>query len=386
MSPRFALPSLALTASVIALAGCVPNAATAEAGAIAVTATDAGCTLSAATAPAGTIVFTITNDGSSSTEFYLLGSDGSSIVSEVENISPGLTRDLTVQVSAGDYYTSCRESDSANATPEAFAVTETDSTVAADAERQALLDQAAVTYKAYVQQQVAALVDATDEFVAAYTSGDDDTARSLYAPARSHWEAIEPVAESFGDLDPSMDLREADLAEGEQWTGWHAMEKDLWAPTGYTPLTADERQALADRLISDTAELNDRVNADDFTFEAFQIGNGAKELLDEVATGKITGEEEIWSGTDLWDFRANLDGAYEAFIVLKPAADLTGSDLSAQIEDRYTALDNELAKYGSLDDGFVTYSALTSDQVLELSRLVEALSESMSQLTAAAVA
>ncbi|WP_084075010.1 iron uptake system protein EfeO [Demequina sp. NBRC 110052] len=385
MNARFALPSLVLTGAVIALAGCVPNTP-AGADAVAVTATDEGCTLSAVEAPAGTLVFSVSNEGSSATEFYLLASDGSSIVSEVENIGPGLTRDLTVQVAAGDYFTSCRESDTADAVPAAFTVTEATGEVEVDEERQALLDQAAATYKAYVQQEVAALVTATDEFVAAFVAGDDDAARDIYASARSHWEAIEPVAESFGDLDPSMDLREADLAEGEEWTGWHAMEKDLWQPADYTPLTVDERTALAERLVADTAELSTRVNADDFTFEAFQIGNGAKELLDEVATGKITGEEEIWSGTDLWDFRANLDGAHEAFIVLKPAADLTDTDLSTEIEERFAALDAELAQYGSLEAGFLTYSELTEDQVLELSRLVEALSESLSQLTAAAVA
>jgi iron uptake system component EfeO len=384
MNTRFALPSLALTGAVIALAGCVPNAP-GDADAVSVTATDDGCTLSTAEAPAGTLVFSVENTGSSATEFYLLASDGSSIVSEVENIGPGLTRDLTVQVAAGGYFTSCRESDSAKATPVAFTVTESESEVPVDEEREALLDQAAQTYRAYVQQEVAALVVATDEFVAAYMSGDDDAAREIYAPARVHWEAIEPVAESFGDLDPSMDLREADLAEGEEWTGWHAMEKDLWPPLDYTALSVDERQVLADQLVADTAELSTRVNADDFTFEAFQIGNGAKELLDEVATGKITGEEEIWSGTDLWDFRANLDGAWEAYVVLKPAADLTDADLGTTIEERFTALDGELAQYGSLDDGFANYSELTEDQVVELSRLVEALSESLSHLTAAAI-
>ena len=54
---------------------------------------------------------------------------------------------------------------------------------------------------------------------------------------RVHWERIEPVAESFGDLDPKMDAREADLEEGQKWTGWHRIEKDLWPPakSGPTP-------------------------------------------------------------------------------------------------------------------------------------------------------
>ena len=56
----------------------------------------------------------------------------------------------------------------------------------------------------------------------------------MFPHARGYWERIETVAESFGDLDPKMDLREADLEEGQEWTGWHRIEKDLWPPaTGY---------------------------------------------------------------------------------------------------------------------------------------------------------
>ena len=47
-----------------------------------------------------------------------------------------------------------------------------------------------------------------------YEAGDDDAARALYPDARVHWERIETVAESFGDLDPRMDAREADLEDG----------------------------------------------------------------------------------------------------------------------------------------------------------------------------
>ena len=46
-----------------------------------------------------------------------------------------------------------------------------------------------------------------------------------------HYERIEPVAESFGDLDPALDARQADIEEGKEWTGWHKIEKDLWQPT-----------------------------------------------------------------------------------------------------------------------------------------------------------
>ena len=45
------------------------------------------------------------------------------------------------------------------------------------------------------------------------------------------------------------------------------------------------------------------------TFTTDQIANGSSGLMEEVATSKVTGEEEYWSHTDLWDFAANVDGA-----------------------------------------------------------------------------
>ena len=79
-----------------------------------------------------------------------------------------------------------------------------------------------------MQDQSDQLVVKTQEFVDLYKAGDDEAARALYADARVHWERIETVAESFGDLDPRMDAREADLEPGQKWTGWHLIEKDLW--------------------------------------------------------------------------------------------------------------------------------------------------------------
>src|SRR6185437_14879801 len=111
-------------------------------------------------------------------------------------------------------------------------------------------------------------------------------------------------------------------------SSWHYIEKDLWQPTEaanggktYTPLTDAQRATAADDLVKYTQQLVDEVNKPDFTVEAFQIANGSKGLLDEVAAGKVTGEEEIWSHTDLWDFQANVDGARKAFEVLRPVAE-----------------------------------------------------------------
>ena len=67
---------------------------------------------------------------------------------------------------------------------------------------------------------------------------------------------------------------------------------------------------IADQLIADIKDLQSRVAP--LSFTPVELANGAKELLDEVATGKITGEEDRYSHTDLWDFKANVEGCQGA--------------------------------------------------------------------------
>jgi iron uptake system component EfeO len=350
--------------------------------ALTVRSNDDKCEVSATKSPSGNIVFEVTNDGSDVTEFYLLGADQLRIVGEVENIGPGLTRNLVVRAGAGDYFTSCKPGMVGDGIVAPFTVTDSGDDVASG-DVTDLLATASEQYRLYVREQTTQLVDKTRQFADLYTAGDDTAARALYAEARTHWERIEPVAESFGDLDPKLDLREADLEEGQEWTGWHRIEKDLWPPAdGYTTLSPAQRTVIADQLVTDTDDLGTRVQ--DLTYDATQLGNGAKELLDEVAVGKVTGEEEIWSHTDLWDFQANVDGARVAFETLQPALEQKDPELAKTLATRFAALQTLLDRY-RVDDGFASYTDLTDDQVKELADAVNALSEPLSELTAAVV-
>ena len=256
------------------------------------------------------------------------------------------------------------------------------STRPVDADLQALLDTGTRQYSAFVLDQTDQLVNGTRAFAEAYAAGDAVKARGLYAATRMHWERIEPVAESFGDLDPKLDAREADLEPGQEWTGWHRAEKDLFPPSGYTPLAAAERAAVATQLVADTEDLARRTRTVELS--ADKLGNGAKELLDEVATGKVTGEEEIWSHTDLWDFQANVDGARIAFESLKPALLRKDPALAGVLEEKFAALQAGL-KHHSTGDGFAYYNDLSQAEVQQLASLVDALGEPLAKLTSAVV-
>ncbi|MFT4213788.1 MAG: peptidase M75 family protein [Microbacterium sp.] len=398
---------LAATASVglaaIALSGCVAKSDVAASDALTVTSTDTSCEVSADAATSGTLTFQVANDSSQVSEFYLLADDGLRIVGEVENIAPGASRTLTVVAQPGDYFTLCKPGMVGEGVGRA-SFTVSGETVAATGDDAEQKQQAVDLYAAFVKDQVEQLVPAVEALVAAYESGDDETARELFPTTRAFYERIEPVAESLGDLDPRIDYREVDaVAEGLDWTGFHRIEKDLWVPAddalnadgvtsawqGWEPSTTEERAAFGDQLIADVAELNDYVHSDEFIAALESqgiagISNGAIGLLDEVATGKISGEEDWWSGTDLWDFAANVEGSKMAFSLVKDFAIAQGDEgaaLATQIDDGYAALEEALAAFGSLTDGFVDYSALTDDDKRQLTDLINALAEPLSQLT-----
>ncbi|HKN42404.1 MAG TPA: iron uptake system protein EfeO [Propionibacteriaceae bacterium] len=374
------------------LAGCTDNTPTGGAGAAAssnprvltVQATDTECKLSAASAPSGALTFAVSNGGTKVTEFYLYAEDGLRIVGEVENIGPGITRELVLKATPGNYITACKPGMAGDGIRAPFSVSDSGEEQESAGNDVELVEQANQAYRAYVEDQTDQLVSMTAKFVAAYKAGKHDEARALYPLARMHWERIETVAESFGDLDPKLDLREADLEPGQKWTGWHRLEKDLWPARAknYEPLSKAQRVAYSDDLVKNTAILRERVPK--LTFSADEIANGSRGLLDEVATGKITGEEEYWSRTDLWDFQANIEGARVGFEGLRPLLKQKNPDLDAQIAAQFAAVQALLDAQRD-GDGFKTYDKLTKAEIKELSNAVNALSEPVSKLAAAVV-
>ena len=383
----------AVVATGILLAGCVPNASAGDTTTIAVESTADDCVVETATVASGTVTFRVTNSGDRVTEFYLLGADGLSIVSEVENITPGASRDLTVVAQPGEYFTECKPGMiGAGVGTAAFTVTGDSVEVSADEAEQ--IAAAVASYTAYTKDQAAELVPAVEEFVAAYLAGDDDTARALFAPTRVFYERIEPTAAQFGDLDPAIDYRKPGAeAEGLDFTGFHRIEMDLWidaARANYPgediqPLDQAGREEVGDKLIADVTELYQLVHADDFELSISDITNGAIGLLDEVSApdGKLPGEENEFAHTDLSDFSANVEGAEVAYLAVRDIAlgKEGGEELVAELDEQFAAMKDLLATYGSYETGFVDYSTVGQDERGELGAQLNALSEPLSQLT-----
>jgi iron uptake system component EfeO len=342
---------------------------TGAADTVAVTSSDDACDVAGSELPAGTHSFAVTNTGSKVTEFYVYA-EGDRVMGEVENIAPGLTRELLVELPSGDYQAACKPGMIGNGVRHALTVTGETPQLS---ENQALA-QAGADYQRYVQSQTGALLEQTTAFADAVRAGDVEQAKALYPFARTYWERIEPVAESFGDLDPLIDGREGDQEPGQDFTGFHRIEQALWIAGDLSAMGP-----YADQLVTNVQEAVDR--ADQVTLEPLQLANGAKELLDEIATGKITGEEDRYSHTDLWDFAANLDGSRAAVQALRPYLQDAAPDLVAEIDQRFAAAQAQLDQHRS-GDGWGLYDQLPQEQLRGLSDSITALTESVSQVAA----
>lgn len=398
---RPALATALTLTGVLALTGCVANTsdtasasgqsgsgAGASGGSLTVAIADDACDVSAATIGSGTVHFALTNSGTVRNEFEILAEDKLRIVGERENLGPGTTVDYTVVLEPGTYYTACKKNMVGDLVgTAAFTVTDSGATTTVSADEQQLRDQAVTNYTAYIRDQAGQLLTKTQDFAKLYEAGDADAARAAYAPTRQYYERIEPTAEAFGDIDPALDLREADYQEeGSQgsWTGWHAIEKDLWRPAGYAGVSDAERKTLADQLVADTQKLYDLVYSADFTVGLDDISNGAIGLLEEVATSKITGEEEAFSHTDLWDFVANVDGAKVAYGNVEDLAKQKDPDTAAKISAAFAKMDTELASFKD-GDGYVSYDTVDEAGRKKLSDTVNALRLPLATLTSVIV-
>ena len=230
-------------------------------------------------------------------------------------------------------------------------------------------------YKLYVNDNARQLVKGVQEFVVAVKAGDIDKAKKLFPVVRRPYERIEPIAELFSDLDGSIDAREDDFekkAEDPKFTGYHRLEKALFGDNSVKGM-----EKYADQLNSDVLELQKRIS--ELAFPPSKVVGGAAGLIEEVAASKISGEEDRYSHTDLWDFQANVDGAQKIVNLLRPQLQKENGELLAKVDANFKKVDTILAKYRT-KDGFETYDKLTDADRNALKGPITTLAEDLSLL------
>ncbi|MFC2769073.1 MAG: iron uptake system protein EfeO [Streptococcus gordonii] len=239
------------------------------------------------------------------------------------------------------------------------------------------LDKATSEYKTFVEGQIDQLQTDTEKFESLLKEGKLDEAKKIYPLIRMSYERSEPIAESFGESDVKIDFRLADYMDEnkteEGWSGFHRIEKILWEQN-----TTSGTETYAHQLVNDIKELKAKVATVEVTPD--MMLTGAVDLLNEVATSKITGEEEIYSHTDLYDFRANIEGAEKIFQLFKPLIKNKDEKLVASLEKEFKNVNSLLDKHMTDSQHYKLYTDLTKEDTKELAEAVTKLGEPLSQM------
>lgn len=392
-STRNALAAAVTTLSVVSLAACGSKGAastTTSNGATQVSVTMVAgsngddCQYDATTVPAGPVTFTIKNQSATGiTEFEVL--DGERIIGEKENVITGLpAAKLTLTLGGGDYTLYCpagaTEKTDLKVTGEA-AASPTGSTAQ-------LLQQGADEYGEYVVTQLDGMVVAVKNLERAVGSGNLVAAQKAYAEARPFYEKVESDIEGFvlpggeatdphSSLDYLIDMRQSSLDPKVGWSGFHAIERDLF---GSQEITAGTKKYAAD-LTTNVGILAGV--AKKLTYKPEDLANGAAGLLEEVQSNKISGEEEAFSHTDLADFADNIEGAQQAFEALRPGLTELDAGLVDTIDKRFAAVDALLKGYEDPTQigGYRLWTpALRNKDASKVSQPVQALADALSGL------
>ncbi|MDF0530083.1 peptidase M75 family protein [Tsukamurella sp. 8F] len=323
-----------------------------------------GCKATPDSVSAGPVTFEITNTNAAAvTEVELILDNR--ILGERENIAPGLAAvSFSHKLDGGTYELYCP-----GATNEKTKFTVTGKAAQATGTVADQLKQAAADYKTYVATQVGSLVDSTKALTTAVDNGDLAGAKAAYPKARPFYERIEPVAGAFCtdgstdcsdknsvSLDFAVDARPAAVGPTDKWTGFHVLEKQIFQADNL-----DGMKPVADDLLKNVQLLQKVVNEPKFGFAPADIVNGAGDLLDEVSTTKLTGEEEAYSHIDILDMQANIEGSEQAFAMVKPALKTIDPQLTQTITDAFAKVDSYIDTFrdGAQVGGFKLFTQVS---------------------------
>ena len=239
------------------------------------------------------------------------------------------------------------------------------------------LSKETAEYKKYVEGQIDLLLKDTENFAQLLKTGKLDEAKKVYPLIRMAYERSEPIAESFGESDIKIDYRLVDFKEEfkneEGWKGFHRIEKILWEQN-----TTKGTEKYAEDLVNDIKELKAKIATIEVTPDL--MVTGAIDLLNEVSTQKITGEEEVFSHTDLYDFRANIEGAQKIFELFRPKLEQKDAKLVTTLDTEFKAVNALLDKYMTDDKNYKLYTELKPEDTKALAEAVTKLGEPLSQM------
>ena len=249
------LLAAAASASIgLALTACGTSAPATSASSTAISFTDGSCGVAWHLAKPGWHTFEITNEADYGAEVDLTNPANGAVYDELQNIGPGTTAPMSLDVGSGKYAFLCEVEDFDPVTGPT--VTVSGHAPGARAVLPITYDDIiplAKQYAQYTEAGLQVLAAQTATLAAAVRAGDLAAAKRDWLTAHLQYETLGAAYDAFGNFDDEIDGRaDAVGVDSRKWTGFYRLEYGLWhgQPEGELSAVADTLNTNVHQLLS----------------------------------------------------------------------------------------------------------------------------------------
>jgi iron uptake system component EfeO len=257
--------------------------------------------------------FEISNQSTGGGEIDLINPANGAVYDEIENIGPGTTTPMSLDVGSGKYAFLCLFEDfsplagptvtvggHASGAPAILPVSYND------------VLPLASKYHSYTEAGLQVLARETATLAADVRGGNLTAARRDWLTAHLQYETLGAAYDAFGNFDDQIDGRaDAVGVNSPKWTGFYRLEYGLWH--GQTPARLTP---VADTLNTNVRQLLKSWPSQQIPL--LDIGLRAHEILENALEFQLTGHDDYGSGTTLATTLANIAGTRELLSLLHP--------------------------------------------------------------------
>jgi iron uptake system component EfeO len=341
--------SVAVGAAVTACSSSLPPGSPSS---TAISFNDASCGGVWHLASPGWHTFEITNDADYGAEIDLTNPANGAVYDELQNIGPGTTAPMSLDVGSGRYAFVCEVEEFDPVTGPT--VTVSGHAAGISAVLPITYDDLyplAKEYAKYTEAGLTVLARQTTTLAADVRAGKLAAAKREWLTAHLQYETLGAAYDAFGNYDTEIDGRaDAVGVSSPKWTGFYRLEYGLWHGQSVPELTS-----VADTLNTNTHQLLAWWPGQQIPL--IDVGLRTHEILENALEFQLTGHDDYGSGTTLATVLANIQGTRYLLSLLHPLL----APRYPQLPEIYSGLDllQSLIEKERLPDGWwVPVSAL----------------------------
>jgi iron uptake system component EfeO len=305
---RTCLLTIALLAATVSLSACGGGRASA-----AISFNNVHCGGTWTLAKPGWHTFRLYNASNVGGEIDLINPRTSGIYAEVDQLGPGTTQTMSLDVGSGHYAFRCLFEDVDPVTGP---------TVTVPGHVRGFAATVPVTfndlvapskqYHDYVAAGLKTLVGQTGKLAGDVQRGNLAAARRDWLPAHLEYETLGAAYDAFGNFDDKIDGRADALGvTNPKWTGFYRLEYGLWHGQ-----SARELAPYASKLVANVRSL--LATWPTMEIPLIDVGLRTHEILENALEFQLTGHDDYGSGTTLATTLANIQGTRELLSLLHP--------------------------------------------------------------------